>query len=342
MKFVDEAEIEITAGHGGPGSVHFRRETMEPRGGPDGGDGGRGGNIYIRPDANLATLMDFRFRKKYQAANGEPGSGKKRAGKDGEDITLRVPVGTIIRDAETSELLFELVDKDHEPVLLCKAGRGGKGNSHFATSTHQAPRFAQPGEPGDTKNIRLELKLLADVGLVGFPNVGKSSLIAAISAARPKIADYAFTTLIPNLGVVRIDENRTFVVADVPGLIEGAHTGTGLGIRFLKHLERTRLYLHLIDSAVGRDPEKDYNIVRHELEAFNPELLRRREVIVFNKMDSAQDTEALDKFCAKLDADHRLYRKISVATMDGVKELVQLVADMLFTEKYNSLEFPGK
>jgi GTP-binding protein len=342
LKFIDEAEIELTAGHGGPGSVHFRRETMEPRGGPDGGDGGRGGNIYIRPDSNLATLMDFRFRKKYQADNGEPGSGKKRAGRDGEDITLRVPVGTVIRDAATSELLFELVDKNHEPVLLCKAGRGGKGNTHFATSTHQSPKFAQPGEPGETKNIRLELKLLADVGLVGFPNVGKSSLIAAISAARPKIADYAFTTLVPNLGVVRIDENRTFVVADVPGLIEGAHEGAGLGIRFLKHLERTRIYLHLIDAAVGRDPEKDYDIVRRELEAFNPELLRRREVIVFNKMDSAQDTEALERFCAKLDKEHRLYRKVSVATTEGVKELVQLMADLLFTEKYGGQGIPGR
>jgi GTP-binding protein len=342
VKFVDEAEIELNAGHGGPGSVHFRRETMEPRGGPDGGDGGRGGHIYIRPDPNLATLMDFRFRKKYQAPHGEPGSGKKKAGKDGEDIVLRVPVGTIIRDAASNELLFELVDKDHEPVLMCKAGRGGKGNSHFATSTHQTPRFAQPGEEGETRTIKLELKLLADVGLVGFPNVGKSSLIAAISAARPKIADYAFTTLVPNLGVVRLDQERSFVVADVPGLIEGAHEGVGLGIRFLKHLERTRLYLHLIDAAVGRDPEEDYRIVRHELEAFNPDLLQRREVIVFNKMDSAQDNEALDKFCAKLDKEHHLYRKISVATREGVDELVQLVADMLFTNKYNIQEIPHR
>jgi len=342
MKFVDEAEIELNAGHGGPGSVHFRRETMEPRGGPDGGDGGRGASIYIRPDSNLATLMDFRFRKKYNAANGDPGSGKNRAGKDGEDVIIRVPVGTVIRDAETNEVLFELVEKDHEPVLVCGGGRGGKGNTHFATSTHQTPKFAQPGEPGETKKVRLELKLLADIGLLGFPNVGKSSLIAAISAARPKIADYAFTTLVPNLGVVRIDENRSFVVADVPGLIEGAHEGVGLGIRFLKHLERTKIYLHIIDAAVGRDPEEDYRIVRHELEAYNPEMLEHREVIVFNKMDSAQETELLDKFCAKLDKEHRLYRKISVATMEGVKDLVQLASDMLFTEKYNIQEIPNR
>jgi GTPase len=340
VRFVDEAEIELNAGHGGPGSVHFRRETMEPWGGPDGGDGGRGASIYIRPDTNLSTLMDFRFRKKYNAPNGDPGGGKNRAGKDGEDVIIRVPVGTVIRDAENNEVLFELVEGDRDPVLVCAGGRGGKGNTHFATSTHQAPKFAQPGEPGESKKVRLELKLLADVGLLGFPNVGKSSLIAAVSAARPKIADYAFTTLVPNLGVVRIDENRSFVVADVPGLIEGAHEGVGLGIRFLKHLERTKLYLHIIDAAVGRDPEEDYNIVRHELEAFNPELLRRREVIVFNKMDSAQETELLDKFCAKLDKERRLYRKISVATTEGVKELMQVVSDMLFTDKYNTQEHP--
>ncbi len=342
MKFVDEAEIELIAGHGGPGVVHFRRETMEPRGGPDGGDGGRGASIYIRPDTNLSTLMDFRFRKKYEAPNGDPGSGKNRAGRDGEDIVIRVPVGTIIRDAETGEVLFELIRGDVEPVLVVGGGRGGKGNTHFATSTHQTPKFAQPGEPGETKRVRLELKLLADVGLLGFPNVGKSSLIAAISAARPKIADYAFTTLVPNLGVVRIDENRTFVVADVPGLIEGAHEGVGLGIRFLKHLERTKIYLHMIDAAVGRDPAEDYRIVRHELEAYNPEMLNHREVIVFNKMDSAQETELLDKFCAQLDKEKRMYRKISVATMDGVKELVNVVSDMLFTDKYSFQDGPRR
>lgn len=334
MRFVDEAEIELVAGHGGAGSVHFRRETMEPRGGPDGGDGGRGANIYIVADSNLATLMDFRFRKKYEAPNGDDGSGKKRAGRDGIDVTLRVPVGTIVRDAATNELLFELIDPNHEPVKMVAGGRGGKGNTHFATSTHQTPKFAQPGEPGESKTIKLELKLLADVGLLGFPNVGKSSLIAAISAARPKIADYAFTTLVPNLGVVRIDQERTFVVADVPGLIEGAHEGVGLGIRFLKHLERTRLFLHLIDAAVGRDPEQDYETVRSELRAFNPEMLDRKEVIVFNKMDSAQDTELLDKFTARLDREKKLYRKISVATREGVDELVKLTADMLFTSKY--------
>jgi GTP-binding protein len=341
MKFVDEAEIEIIAGHGGPGSVHFRRETMEPRGGPDGGDGGRGASVYIRGDSNLATLMDFRFRKKYAAPNGDPGSGKNRAGRDGEDVYIHVPVGTIIRDAENNEIMFEIVDKERAAVKICAGGRGGKGNTHFAISTHQTPRFAQPGEPGETKRIKLELKLLADVGLLGFPNVGKSSFIATVSAARPKIADYPFTTLVPNLGVVRLDERRTFVIADVPGLIEGAHEGVGLGTRFLKHLERTRLYLHIIDAASGRDPEQDYDIVRKELGSFNSELIQRREIIVFNKMDSAQDTELLDKFCLRLDNERRLYRKISVATRDGVDDLIQLTADMLFTDKFNIQEIPN-
>lgn len=339
MKFIDEAQIHVKAGHGGPGSVHFRRETMEPRGGPDGGDGGRGGSIYIQVDTNLSTLMDFRFRKKYAAENGQPGMGKRKSGRDGEDIVLRVPPGTVIKDSETGEVLFEMLERTEEPVLLCKGGRGGKGNTHFATSTHQTPRFAQPGEEGEEKNITLELKLLADVGLVGFPNVGKSSLIAAISAARPKIADYAFTTLTPNLGVVRLDEERSFVVADVPGLIEGAHEGVGLGTRFLKHLERTRVYLHIIDAASGRDPAEDYEVVRRELAAFNPDLLRRKEIIVFNKMDSAQETEKLDEFCARLDREKRIYVKISVATRQGIDELLRLISDVLYTTKYDFL-FP--
>jgi GTPase len=335
MKFVDEAKIEVRAGNGGPGSVHFRRETMEPFGGPDGGNGGRGGNILIKADPNLSTLMDFRFRKKYAGENGHPGGGKNKAGKDGEDILLRVPFGTIVRNALTEAVILEVTEAQEEPYVLCKGGRGGKGNTHFASSTHQAPKFAQPGELGEFMEISLELKLLADVGLVGLPNVGKSSLIASISAARPKIADYAFTTLVPNLGVVRLDNYRTFVVADVPGLIEGAHEGVGLGTRFLKHLERTKIYLHILDAADGRDPEHDYDIVRKELAAFNPELLTRKEVIVFNKMDSCQEFEALDRFTAKLDSDKRLYRKVSVATRQGIDELVNLVSDLLFTDKYN-------
>jgi GTP-binding protein len=335
MKFIDEAQIEVKGGHGGPGAVHFRRETMEPFGGPDGGDGGRGGSVFLQGDPNLATLMDFRFKKKYQAPHGDPGGGKRKSGRNGEDIVLRVPMGTIVKNVVSGEILVEVLEPG-EPILLCGGGRGGKGNTHFATSTHQTPKFAQPGEPGQEKVISLELKLLADVGLVGFPNVGKSSLIAAVSAARPKIADYAFTTLTPNLGVVRLDEHRSFVIADVPGLIEGAHEGVGLGIRFLKHLERTKVYLHLVDAASGRDPAEDYAVVRRELEHFNPELLRRPEIVVLNKMDSAQENlEALDAFEARLKKEKRLYRKISVATREGVDELVGLVADLLFTHKYD-------
>lgn len=342
MKFIDEAQIEVIAGHGGAGSVHFRRETMEPWGGPDGGDGGRGGSVYLVAETTLTTLMDFRFRKKYKAPDGDPGGGKKKYGRAGEDITLKVPVGTIIRNSETGEVMYEFVKPTEQPFLLVKGGRGGKGNSHFATSVHQAPKFAQPGEPGEEIKISLELKLLADVGLVGFPNVGKSSLIAAVSAARPKIADYAFTTLVPNLGVVRIDEERSFVMADVPGLIEGAHEGVGLGIQFLKHLERTRVYIHMIDAASGRDPAEDYDIVRRELKEFNPELLRRKEIIVFNKIDAAQeDTEKLDEFCARLDKEGKIYRKISVAGHQGVKELVGLVADVLYTSKYDFGALPA-
>jgi len=339
MKFIDEAQIELIGGHGGPGSVHFRRETMEPFGGPDGGDGGDGGSIYLKADTNLATLMDFRFRKKYNAPAGEPGMGKRKAGRDGEDIYLRVPVGTIVKNVISGEVIWEALDGNAEPFLICGGGRGGKGNTHFATSTHQTPKFAQPGEPGQEKTISLELKLLADVGLLGFPNVGKSSLIASVSAARPKIADYAFTTLVPNLGVVRLDGDRSFVMADVPGLIEGAHEGVGLGIRFLKHLERTKVYLHIIDAASERDPKSDYEIVRHELEAFNPEMLTRKEIIVFNKIDSAQETEKLDGFCAELDKKKKIYRKISVATREGIPELLTLISDLLFTGKYDSVEW---
>ncbi len=335
MRFIDEAEIEVKAGHGGPGCVSWRRETMEPWGGPNGGNGGRGGNVYIKADPNLGSLLDFRFKRKYHAPNGEPGRGEHRGGRDGEDLILKVPVGTVVRDAESSEIILELTEKTEEPILLCKGGRGGKGNMHFATSTHQAPKFAQPGEDGEGKHIKLELKLLADVGLLGFPNAGKSSLISAISAARPKIADYPFTTLVPNLGVVRVDVDKTFVVADVPGILEGAHEGVGLGLKFLKHLERTKIYLHVIDAASGRDPKEDYTIVRNELGQYNRDLLQHREIIVFNKMDAAQDTELLDKFCADLDRDRKLYRKISVATRQGLEELVHLASDLLFTDKYS-------
>jgi GTPase len=333
MRFIDEATILVRAGHGGPGAVAFRRETMEPRGGPAGGDGGRGGSVYLVADTNLSTLLDFRFKRKYHAQDGVKGMGKRQDGPDGQDIRLHVPIGTVVKDADSGELIAEILSKDDEPFLLCRGGRGGKGNTHFATSTHQTPRFAQPGEEGQIRNIMLELKLLADVGLLGFPNAGKSSLISAISAARPKVADYPFTTLVPNLGVVRVDENRNYVVADVPGLIEGASKGAGLGLRFLKHLERTRVFLHMLDVAVEGDPGIRYDILRHELQEYNPHMLEHYEVVVFNKIDALQGDDQI-KFVNDLEMRLRSEGKdvlrISVATRAGLQELLNHLTELLY------------
>jgi GTP-binding protein len=312
MRFIDEAQIEIAAGHGGPGSVSFRRETFEPRGGPDGGDGGEGGHVIFISSVQLGTLQDFRYKRSYKAPAGNHGSGANKAGRDGEDIRIRVPVGTIIRDAETGEVLKEFLD-DGEEWLACKGGRGGKGNAHFVTSTHQAPRFAQPGEDGERKTLKLELKLLADAAIIGFPNAGKSTLISRMSAARPKIADYAFTTLVPNLGVVSLPEYKSFVIADIPGLIEGAHRGMGLGHKFLRHIERTALFVHLLDGAqvleeatnpyvedsFGQAIEncvKRYETIRQELGLFNEGLLSKPEIVVLNKLDVLNsDPELVDR-----------------------------------------------
>lgn len=304
MRFIDEATIKISAGHGGPGSVSFRRETFTPRGGPDGGDGGAGGDVLFMADENLGTLQDFRFRRSYEAANGEPGSGKNCAGRDGLNVLIRVPVGTVIRDAETDEILMDMKENGQKWVA-CRGGRGGKGNAHFVTSTHQAPKFAQPGEAGEFREIKLELKLLADIAIIGLPNAGKSTLISRISAARPKIADYAFTTLVPNLGVVSMEDYKSFVVADIPGLIEGAHRGLGLGHRFLKHIERTRAFVHLMDGIslleTMTDPKlKDdlgpaidrllelYGTIRTELGLFDGSLLNKPEIVALNKVDLMQ------------------------------------------------------
>lgn len=317
MRFIDEAKIRISGGHGGRGCVSFRRETFEPRGGPDGGDGGEGGSVVFTASSNLGSLQDFRYKRVYGAPNGEPGSGSNKAGRDGEDIWLKVPVGTIIRDTETGE---ELVDfsEDGQRWEACKGGRGGKGNAHFVTSTFQAPKFSQPGEEGEAREITLELKLLADVGIIGFPNAGKSTLISRISAARPKIADYAFTTLVPNLGVVSMPDGETFVVADVPGLIEGAHQGAGLGHRFLKHIERTAVFVHVLDGtkvledatkpltdegepmspeesirlAVAKVLER-YQVIRAELGHFSEGLLHKPELVVINKLDLFNSDPAL-------------------------------------------------
>jgi GTP-binding protein len=296
MKFIDEVEIQIESGHGGPGSISFRREAFQPRGGPDGGDGGKGGDVIVRATTHINSLVDFRNLKKYPAQNGIPGSGKNCSGPNGEDLILIVPHGTIVREKD-GPVLVDMTDVTE--VCLLKGGRGGKGNAFFKTSVNQAPEKAQPGEPGEAKEIILELKLIADVGIIGFPNAGKSTLISRISAAKPKIADYPFTTLTPNLGVVKSPDESTFVVADIPGLVKGAHTGIGLGIQFLKHIERTRFFVHLVDVSgmSGRDPIQDYNDINHELkmydetsekkEGFFP-LTTRPQIVVLNKIDALQ------------------------------------------------------
>jgi GTP-binding protein len=287
MKFVDEATIEVAAGNGGAGCASFRREKFIPFGGPNGGDGGRGGSVWAVGDVNLNTLIDFRYTRRFEARNGEAGRGSDQFGAAGEDIVLRVPVGTMVREAETGELLFELL-KPGEPVLIVKGGDGGFGNLHFKTSTNRAPRQKTPGWPGEAKKLKLELRVLADVGLLGMPNAGKSTLIAAISNARPKIADYPFTTLHPNLGVVRAAPEQSFVVADVPGLIEGASEGAGLGLQFLRHLQRTKLLLHIVDLAPfdeAVDPVAQARAIVKELKTYDAELHAKPRWLVLNKID---------------------------------------------------------
>ncbi|MBC7387457.1 MAG: GTPase ObgE [Cryobacterium sp.] len=300
MRFIDEASIKISGGHGGPGCVSFRREKFIPRGGPDGGDGGAGGDVIFEASIQLGTLQDFRFKREYKAPNGRHGSGVNKAGLDGENILVRVPVGTVIRDFETGEIICDFTT-DGQLWIACRGGRGGKGNAHFVSATFQAPKFAQDGEDGTSRHVKLELKLLADAAIIGFPNAGKSTLISRISAARPKIADYAFTTLTPNLGVVSLPEYQSFVIADIPGLIEGAHKGLGLGHKFLKHIERTRVFVHLLDGTKfledATGPGEDsfdvaieelvrrYTVIRGELGLFNEALLHKPEIVVINKFD---------------------------------------------------------
>jgi GTP-binding protein len=284
--FVDEVEIHVRAGDGGRGCVSFRREKYVPRGGPNGGDGGRGGSVILEADEGLGTLLDFRYKRHYTARRGGHGEGSDRHGANGGDLVLRVPVGTTVRQPSAGVLLGDLI-ADGEQLEVARGGRGGRGNARFATSTNRAPRRADPGEAGEERTLRLELRLLADVGVVGFPNAGKSTLVARLSAARPKIADYPFTTLVPTLGLVRIDEGRSFVIADVPGLIPGAAEGKGLGLRFLRHLERTRLLVHLLDldPATGRDPLEDWRTIQAELRAYSPELAERPQFVAANKID---------------------------------------------------------
>ncbi len=329
MKFVDEATIDVAAGNGGAGCASFRREKFIPYGGPDGGDGGRGGSVLAVADRNLNTLIDYRYARRHQARNGEQGRGADQYGAAGPDITLRVPVGTIINDADSGEVIAELIEPD-QPVVICKGGDGGFGNLHYKTSTNRAPRQKTPGWPGEQKKLRLELRVLADVGLLGMPNAGKSTLIAAISNARPKIADYPFTTLYPNLGVVRVAPEQSFVVADIPGLIEGASEGAGLGHRFLRHLQRTRLLLHLVDMAPfddSVDPVKQARAIVAELKKYDPALHAKPRWLVLNKLDMV----AADERAARVAEFVRRLRwkgpvfEVSALTREGLPTLVRSV-----------------
>lgn len=328
MKFIDEASIYTKAGDGGRGCVSFRREKFVPKGGPDGGNGGRGGDVVFLVEGRMASLLDLRYKKEYAAERGQHGMGSMCTGRDGYDLVIKIPVGTIIKDAETGELLADLVT-DGESFIACRGGRGGKGNAHFATSTHQTPRFAQPGEPGEERRLKLELKLLADVGIIGFPNAGKSTLISHISAAKPKIADYPFTTLVPNLGIVEFGDFGGFVVADIPGLIEGAHEGRGLGVKFLKHVERTSMFIHVVDISpfTGRDPKEDFEAVNKELEFFNPELAKRPQVVALNKVDITEAAERLPELLKYFDKLDIKVFSISAATGKGLGELVNFVGN---------------
>ncbi len=325
--FLDYAKIYLKSGRGGSGAVSFRREKYVSRGGPDGGDGGRGGHIIFVVDKDLSTLSDFRYQHHFKAGNGADGEATNRFGKDGADLKIPVPVGTLVRNAETKELIADLTTPGTEFVIL-RGGRGGRGNSHFATPTRQTPRFSEKGEPGSELWVELELKLIADVGLIGFPNAGKSTLLSKISAARPKIADYPFTTLIPNLGVVDF-KGRSFVAVDIPGLIEGAHEGVGLGHQFLRHVERTRLLIHLVDLSgfSGRDPYQDYQQINRELELYNPDLAQRPQIVVANKLDLPEARANLESFKGKL-APTPVY-SLSGATGSGVAELLNLIIQKL-------------
>ena len=321
MKFIDEATITVQSGNGGRGCVSFRRERFVPRGGPDGGDGGHGGNVILITTSHKRTLYHLQNRRHYKATNGQPGQGSQKTGRNGEDLVLEVPPGTLVSDAETQEVLHDLVEADQK-VIIASGGRGGQGNMRFKTSTRRAPRFAQPGEPGQTLTIKLELKLLADVGLMGLPNAGKSTLISMLSAAQPKIANYPFTTLTPNLGVVKGPMDEPFVVADIPGLIEGAHEGAGLGIRFLRHVERTRVLVHLIDAADidPEDPLAAYRTVNRELSKYSENLAAKPQLVALNKLDIEGAGALADVFCQALPECTVL--RISAATHQGLKELI--------------------
>ena len=330
--FTDYVKIIVKSGDGGDGAISFRREKYVAAGGPDGGDGGKGGDVYFTVDPDSNTLIDFRYKKKFKAENGKNGEGARRYGRGGEDLYIKVPLGTIIKDAETEKVLADLCEPG-QTELVFPGGRGGKGNSHFATSTRQAPNFSQGGEKGIEKEIILELKLLADVGLIGFPNVGKSTFLSTVTSATPKIADYHFTTLEPNLGVVKSEYGDSFVIADIPGIIEGASQGTGLGLQFLRHIERTRLLLHVIDVSgiEGRNPVEDFNVINNELKTYSEKLSQRKQIIVASKADLIQDEEQFNELAKLAKEKNMEIFKISSVTGEGVKELLDFVSSTLKT-----------
>jgi GTP-binding protein len=319
MQFIDEVTIKVRAGDGGGGCVSFRHEKFIPKGGPDGGNGGKGGSVIVRADRQLNTLLDFKYRRSYRAEKGENGRGKNQNGKSGRDEVLKVPCGTLVRNAGKKKPLADLINHNDE-VIIAKGGKGGRGNGEFATPTNQAPRFAEPGKPGEELEVILELKLLADIGLVGFPNSGKSTLISTISAARPKIADYPFTTLVPNLGLVRYGQGKSFVVADIPGLIEGAHQGKGLGIQFLRHIERTRVLVFLIEATCEK-PEESYRILLNELAAYNSFLARKKKIVGLTKMDLVDEVGRERTERIKFGRGIRTVR-ISAVTGEGIQTLL--------------------
>ncbi|MCC6343733.1 MAG: GTPase ObgE [Bryobacterales bacterium] len=331
--FIDEVRVYVKAGDGGNGCVAFRREKYVPKGGPSGGDGGRGGDLFLVSNPHYNTLLHFRYNPEHRAGRGRHGEGSNRTGRDGDSIELPVPVGTVVHDEDTGEILHDFTTPG-DKFLVARGGRGGRGNQHFATPTHQAPTEHEMGRPGEERHLRLELKLLADVGLVGFPNAGKSTLISRISAARPKIADYPFTTLEPNLGVVSMPGDRTFVVADIPGLIEGAHEGAGLGIQFLRHIERTKLLVHLVDVSEysGRDPVRDFKTILKELESFSGTLVQKPMLVVAAKMDVAQDPSRVQRLRRAVARRKMPFHKLSSVTGAGLQDLLFAIGERVFRE----------
>lgn len=343
LMFIDRAKIIVVSGAGGDGMVSFRREKYVPRGGPSGGDGGRGGSVIIRADSSLNTLINFRRHRKFAAKAGANGGAKEMFGKNGEDVYVDVPLGTMVYDDRTGELLADMTQNEQQ-VTVAKGGHGGRGNSHFATSAVRAPTYAEKGEPGEEKNIRLELKILADVGLLGFPSVGKSSLLRKVSGARPEVAAYHFTTLSPVLGVVSLDAERSFVMADIPGLIEGASQGTGLGDEFLRHVERTKVLIHVLDAAgsEGRDPLRDFHIINNELELYSPELVKKKQIVAANKTDLIDDPQKLEKLRKEIEGEGYLFFPICILTGEGLKPLLEAAWKILQEVPDVTFENPEK